>query len=111
MTGAEIKAFLSGKTLYLETTASSVTRKAGQGVIYWADDGTGFYKTPSGALWQGRFSIKGNTFCAEWKQSPNSACTRYDRTEDVVTIIDAKSGKIRVKIVKTPPGNAEKLGF
>ena len=36
MTGAEIKAFLSGKTAYLETTAASASGSAGQGVIYWA---------------------------------------------------------------------------
>ena len=31
MTGAEIKAFLSGKTAYLETTAASATGTPGQG--------------------------------------------------------------------------------
>jgi hypothetical protein len=36
MTGAEIKAFLSGKTAYLETTAASASGQTGQGVIYWA---------------------------------------------------------------------------
>jgi hypothetical protein len=50
MTGADIKAFLSGKTSYLETTAASASGKAGQGMIYWAEDGTALYKTPSGAI-------------------------------------------------------------
>jgi hypothetical protein len=36
MTGADIKAFLSGKTAYLETTAASASGVAGQVVIYWA---------------------------------------------------------------------------
>ena len=40
LTGAEIKAFLSGKTAYLETTAASAAGVAGQVVIYWAEDGT-----------------------------------------------------------------------
>jgi hypothetical protein len=31
MTGAEIKAFLTGNTTYLETTAASASGKAGQG--------------------------------------------------------------------------------
>ena len=48
MTGAEIKAFLSGKTAYLETTAASATGTPGQGVIYSAEDGTALYKTPTG---------------------------------------------------------------
>jgi hypothetical protein len=40
MTAADIKALAIGKTVYLETTAASVTGKAGEGVIYWAEDGT-----------------------------------------------------------------------
>jgi hypothetical protein len=51
MTAAEIKAFLSGKTVYLQTTAASATGTAGQGIIYWAEDGTALYKTPTGAMW------------------------------------------------------------
>jgi hypothetical protein len=58
MTGAEIKAFVSGKTAYLETTADSSTGKAGQGVIYWAEDGTALYKTPMGAIWHGKRSFQ-----------------------------------------------------
>jgi hypothetical protein len=61
MTAAEIKAFLSGNTIYLETTAASATGKPGQGVIYWAADGTSLYKTPTGAIWHGKWEIKGNT--------------------------------------------------
>ena len=43
MTGPEIKAFLSGKTAYLETTAASAAGVAGQVVIYWAEDGSALY--------------------------------------------------------------------
>lgn len=109
MTGAEIKAFISGKTVYLETTAASSSGQAGQGVIYWAADGTALFKTPSGAIMHGKWEIKGNTNCPEWKERPGSGCVRYDKTGDVVTAIDAASGKPRAKIVKTAPGNAEKL--
>ena len=59
LTGADIKALLSGKTAYVETTAGSVTGKAGQGVIYWAEDGTALYKTPTGALWHGKMGDQG----------------------------------------------------
>ena len=58
LTGAEIT-FLSGKTMYLKTTAASSTGKAGQGVIYWADNGTALYKTPMGTMWHGKWEIKG----------------------------------------------------
>jgi hypothetical protein len=109
LTGAEIKAFLSGKTVYLETTAASATGTPGQGIIYWADDGTALYKTPTGAMWHGKWEVKGNTNCTDWKERPNTACTRYDKAGDVVTVIDATSGQVRAKIVKTAPGNAEKL--
>jgi hypothetical protein len=110
MTGAEIKAFISGKTAYLETTAASVTGTPGQGVIYWADDGTALYKTPTGALWHGKWETKGNTLCADWRERPNNPCTRWDKTGDAVTILDSASGQLRAKVSKTAPGNAEKLG-
>jgi hypothetical protein len=109
MTGAEIKAFVSGKTAYLETTADSSTGKAGQGVIYWAEDGTALYKTPMGAIWHGQWDIKGNTLCPNWKEKPNGSCARYDKTGDTIIIVDTLSGKTRAKIVKTAVGNAEKL--
>jgi hypothetical protein len=109
MTGAEIKAFLSGKTVYLETTAASATGKAGQGAIYWAADGTALYKTPTGALWHGKWEIKGNTACVDWKEKPNNGCVRYDKTGNTVSVLDAASGQTRAKVAKTAPGNAEKL--
>jgi len=40
LTAAEIKDLISGKTVYLETAAGSVTGTVGQGVIYYAADGT-----------------------------------------------------------------------
>jgi hypothetical protein len=109
LTGAEIKELLSGKTAYVETTAASASGSVGQGVIYWAPDGTALYKTPSGAIMHGKWEIKGNTNCTEWKERPNVGCTRYDKAGDVITVIDATSGQTRAKIVKTAPGNAEKL--
>jgi hypothetical protein len=109
MTGAEIKAFLSGKTTYLETTAASATGKPGQGMIYWAADGTALYKTPTGAIWQGKWETKGNTLCADWKEKSNNPCDRFDKTGDTVSVLDATSGQTRAKVVKIAPGNAEKL--
>jgi hypothetical protein len=109
LTGAEIKELLSGKTAYVETTAASASGSAGQGAIYWASDGTALYKTPSGAIMHGKWEIKGNTNCTEWKERPGVGCTRYDKAGDVITVIDATSGQTRAKIVKTAPGNAEKL--
>jgi hypothetical protein len=109
MTGPEIKTFLSGKTVYLEATAASAGGQVGQVVIYWAEDGTALYKTPSGGMMHGKWEIKGNTNCTEWKERPNTACVRYDKAGDAVTVIDTVSGQIRAKIVKTAPGNAEKL--
>jgi glycine/D-amino acid oxidase-like deaminating enzyme len=82
MTGTEIKAFLSGKTAYVETTAASATGKAGQGVVYWAEDGTALYKTPTGVMWHGKWEIKGNTACTDWKEKPNNPCMSYDKTGD-----------------------------
>jgi hypothetical protein len=110
MTGAEIKSFLAGKTAYLETTAASAGGQAGQVVIYWGDDGTALYKTPAGVVMHGKWEVKDNTNCTEWKERPNTGCVRYDKTGDVVTVVDVNSGQVRAKIVKTVPGNVEKLG-
>jgi hypothetical protein len=109
MTGAEIKTYLSGNTAYLDTTAASASGQVGHGVIYWAADGTALYKTPSGTMMHGKWQVKGNTNCTEWKERPGTGCVRYDKTGDTVTVIDVGSGKSRAKIVKTAPGNAEKL--
>jgi hypothetical protein len=110
MTSAEIKSFLAGKTAYLETTAASAGGQAGQVIIYWADDGTALYKTPAGVVMHGKWEVKDNTNCTEWKERPNTGCVRYDKAGDAVTVIDVNSGQARAKILKTAPGNAEKLG-
>ncbi len=109
MTAADIKAFLSGQTVYLETTAASASGAAGQGVIYWGEDGTALYRTPSRSMMHGKWEIKGNTNCTDWKERPGTGCVRYDKAGDVITVIDATSGQTRAKVVKTAPGNAEKL--
>jgi hypothetical protein len=108
MTGPEIKQFLSGKTVYLELTATS-SGGAGQGVIYYAADGTAFYKTAKGALWHGTWAIKDNTACTDWKEFPNNPCSKYDKQGDAVVQINAVTGQPRGKILKTADGNAEKL--
>jgi hypothetical protein len=109
MSGAEIKAFLSDKTVYLETTAASAGAQPGQAVIYWGADSTALFKTPSGTIMHGTWETKDNTLCAAWKERPNTGCVRYDKAGDVVTVIDAASGQVRAKILKTASGNAEKL--
>ena len=78
MTGAEIKQFLSGKSVYLELTATS-SGGAGQGIIYYAADGSALYKTSKGALWHGTWTVKDNTACTEWKEFPNNPCSKYDK--------------------------------
>lgn len=109
MTGTDIKAFLSGNTLYLEATAAGSAGTPGQAVIYFAADGTMLQKTPTGAIWHVKWEIKGATNCTDWKERPNTGCVRYDKNGDTVTVIDAASGQTRAKIVKTAAGNAEKL--
>jgi hypothetical protein len=102
MTGPEIKQLLSGKTVYLELTATS-SGGAGQGVIYYAADGTALYKTAKGALWHGTWA------CTDWKEFPNNPCSKYDKQGDAVMQINAVTGQPRAKVLKTADGNAEKL--
>jgi arabinogalactan endo-1,4-beta-galactosidase len=108
MTGAEIKELISGKTVYLELTAS-VTGTNGKGVMYYDPNGTIIYKTPKGDTWHGTWAIKGNTACNDWKELPNNACTKYDKQGDTITNINVQTGQTRGKIVKTAPGNVENL--
>ena len=78
-------------------------------MIYWAEDGTALYKTPGGTLMHGKWGIKGSTNCTDWKERPNTACTRYDKVGDTITVFDTVSGQVRAKILKTVPGNADNL--
>jgi len=109
MTGAEIQSLISGKTGYLKTGASSVTGAAGDGVIYWAADGSNVYKTPQGPVWHGTWSTKGNLYCSTYKEGPARPCMRVEKQGDTVNLIDSESGQLRAAIVKTAPGNAENL--
>src|SRR5262249_3617849 len=109
MTGAELKDFLSGKTLYNETTAASASGTAGQGVLYFDPDGTVLYRTPKGAIWHGTWTVKGNTGCNVWKEAANTPCRKYDKQGDTVTVLNSENGQLVSKIIKTAPGNAENL--
>jgi hypothetical protein len=70
MTGDEIKATISGKTVYLECGATS-TGGQGQGIIYYAADGGALYKSASKGRLLGTWSVKGNTSCTDWKEVPS----------------------------------------
>lgn len=108
MTGAQIKDLISGKSVYLENTATS-TGGAGQGVIYYAADGSALFKTAKGSIQHGTWAIKENTVCINWKEVPNNPCTRYDKQGDTITVINVATGQPRGKILKTVAGNAEKI--
>ncbi len=108
LTGAQLKELFSGKSVYLENTATS-TAGAGQGVIYYAADGTALYKTGSGKILHGTWTIKENTACIDWKEAPNNPCTRYDKQGDTITSFNAATGQPRGKVLKIVDGNAEKI--
>jgi hypothetical protein len=108
LTGAQLKELLSGKSVYLENTATS-TAGAGQGVIYYAADGTALYKTGSGKILHGTWTIKENTACIDWKEQPNNPCTRYDKQGDTITSFNVATGQPRGKVLKIVDGNAEKI--
>ena len=110
LTDAEIKTLISGKTVYLDIGGGgSITGATGPAVIFYAADGNAVFKTPKGEMWTGKWSIKGNQGCVEWKQAPTNACTRYDKQGETVTLINVATGQPRGKITKTADGNAEKL--
>jgi hypothetical protein len=108
LTGAQIKELISGKSIYLENTTTS-TGGAGQGVIYYAEDGTALFKTAKGPINHGKWSIKDNTACVDWKEVPNNACSKYTKEGDTVTVINVATGQPRGKILKVVAGNSEKI--
>jgi hypothetical protein len=109
LTAAEIKELISGKSVYLELTAASVTGTPGQGVLYYAADGSALYKTAKGTMWHGTWTIKDNTTCTVWKEAPDSSCTKWDKQGDTISLINVATGKTRGKVLKTVAGNTEKL--
>jgi hypothetical protein len=109
LTGAQIKDSITGKSVYLETTASSATGAAGHGVIYYDLNGTALYKTPKGVMWHGTWKIEGNTACIDWKEKPNNGCVKYDKQGDTTSVIDVATGQPRGKVMKIAAGNAENL--
>ena len=108
MTGAEIKALISGNTAYLALNPGGAAG-SGEGAIFYNTDGTATFKTPAGTVWHGPRAIKDNTVCIDWKELPNNSCTRYEKREADITLINMATGKPRGKIVKILPGNPEKL--
>ena len=108
LTGAELKTTLSGKSVYLENTSTS-TAGVGQGVLYYAADGSALYKTGSGKVLHGTWTIKDNTSCITWKEQANNPCSRYDKTGDTITVINVATGQVRGKVIKVVDGNPEKI--
>ena len=78
-------------------------------MIYYANDGTALFKTAKGPIMHGKWAIKDNTACVDWKEVPNNACSKYDKQGETVTVINTATGQPRGKIVKTAAGNAEKI--
>jgi len=74
MTGDEIKATISGKTVYLECETTS-TGGQGQGIIYYDADGTALYKSAGRGMLHGTWAVKGNMSCTDWKEAPNNPCS------------------------------------
>jgi hypothetical protein len=109
LTSAEIKDLITGKSVYLETTAASVTSTPGHGVIFYSADGNALYKTPKGVMWHGTWVVKDNSACVDWKEQPNNGCVKYDKQGDTISIVNATTGQVRAKVVKIAPGNAENL--
>jgi subtilisin family serine protease len=109
LTGAQIKDSITGKSVYLQTTATSATGTAGQGVIYYDPNGTALYKTPKGDTWHGTWKIEGNTACIDWKEKPNNGCVKYDEQGDTTSVVDVATGQTRAKVAKIADGNREKL--
>jgi hypothetical protein len=91
------------------SNVQSSTAGVGQGVLYYAADGNALYKTGSGKVLHGTWTIKDNTSCITWKEQANNPCSRYDKTGDTITVINVATGQVRGKVLKVVDGNPEKI--
>jgi len=108
MTSADIKALISGNTAYISLNPGG-SAGVGDGMIFYNTDGTATFKTPNGPIWHGTWTVKDNTACIDWKELPNNPCTRYEKQDADIVLINVATGKPRGKLVKVVPSNPEKL--
>jgi len=106
--GAEIKALISGNTVYLALVPGGPAG-GGDGAIFYNTDGTATFKTPAGPIWHGTWQVKDNQLCVDWKELPNNPCTRYEKDGAETVLINTATGKQRGKLVRVAPDNPEKL--
>jgi hypothetical protein len=66
-------------------------------------------KSAGRGMLHGKWAVKSNTACTDWKELPNNPCSRYDMQGDTITPINVETKQPPCKITKTAPGNAEKL--
>ena len=109
LTGDELKTLILGNTLYFEFSAENSSGTPGQGFAHFAADGTIVAKLPDGKPRTGTWAIKDNATCITYKDRGPIPCSRYDKQGETITLINADTGKPRAKVVKTVPGNPEKL--
>ncbi len=109
MTADEIKAFVSGNTVYIQTAVTSSTGDAGPGAVYYHPAGTVLYKTPKGQVWHGSWALRGDKFCVEWSEAKEYPCAQFERHGRAVIMVSLESGLLRAKVLRTAPGNAEQL--
>jgi hypothetical protein len=65
----------------------------------------GLSGTAPGPSW----SIKSDHYCSDWKEGPKRARMKVEKPGDTVSFLDSESGQLRIKVLKTVPGNAENL--
>jgi hypothetical protein len=92
--------------LGISTQWLALTSKQGRGREKYHNSSTRRQVT----LWHGKWEIKGNMLCDDWKELPNNPLPHKTRPGDTVTTIRATTGETLAKVLKTGPGNAEKLG-
>jgi hypothetical protein len=109
LTEVELKDLLSGKSIYVQTTAASAAGTAGQGVLYYAADGHALYKTPTGAIWHGAWVVNDNAICSVWKERPSTPCSKYEKQGDTITILNTTNGEVSAEVLKIVAGNAENI--
>lgn len=110
MDAAQLKALISGNTLYVEISAGAPgAPDGGTAPIYYADDGSAVARLPAGLKLIGTWALQGDRYCIDWDNGPKNSCTLLERGAAGFVVIDADVGERRGVVTRIAVGNPEHL--
>lgn len=104
----QLDGLLTGNTLYLDIPAGGPALPEG-GVVpfrYGADGSSSARLSPALTL-VGTWELIEDHYCVNWENGPKNSCTKIEKTENGIVLLDNDSGEIRGTVERIVPGNPE----